>query len=203
MRSQEFIIENDIVDVIAQKLKKHCQPYLNAVPNPLTIHRLYRGLQNVDYKDIVKKRVRLDSRVPSDMPLRVHNKVNDYFREQFGEPFRDSMFATGSQREAEHYGGAYIIFPMGNFTALWAPEVSDMYSHFHEIENSWQAGETGVTADWEQEFYELIQTANWSQDITAGIRSGNEIMVRCSEYIGLRSQSFTMAALEAIEQLIS
>ena len=110
MRYKE-ITESTVQDKV-QQIWHECKPFLeasNGIP-------LYRGMKNLAGKGtVLKKRVRLDDRTPKDMAGDLHNAINNFFVDKFGEEFRNAMFCSGDDTEVTTYGAIYQIFPVGDF----------------------------------------------------------------------------------------
>ena len=52
--------------------------------------------------------------------------MEDWFIENFGAPYRNSVHVTGNIYQTEDYGSPFAIFPIGDFTFVWSPTVSDI-----------------------------------------------------------------------------
>jgi len=171
----------------ASLITKHCQPYLQEA-NGLS---LYRGLGRA--KDpFMKKRVRLGNRTPKDMPQDLHKKLNKYFEMKFGAPFRNAMFVTGDDGVANEYGAVYTVYPIGEFEYLWSLHVHDLYSIWENYlpwfdRNDNKKEEKKKLKEAYLEFYnEEIKYGYQTTDLNAAIKSGHEIMLRCSNYYAVR-----------------
>jgi len=153
---------------IAHKIKKDCQPYLNATTTPLS---LYRGMSQSDAFGI--RSIRLDDRNTQAMPEDKHIQLNDYFTAAFGEPFRNSMFCLGDREAAGEFGSLNLVFPIGDFSFCWAPKVDDLNNFRYR----------NAMPKQQAEFQKWVGTLGYTtKNLDAGIESGNEIMVRCEKY---------------------
>ena len=175
----------------AETVKTDCQPYLKEVDySPIRKYALYRGVIHTK-KTYIAKTVRLQNRKPKDTEQKLHDKINKYFKKNYGVPFRNGIFATSSLDQTEEYahgglheGEVYIIFPVGEFKYLWSPHISDMLDAIYEhdvISNAAPGHKSGWKA-FKNEALSTYQTTN----LTRGIKSGNEIMIYCKEYYGIK-----------------
>ena len=168
-------------------IKKDCQPYLKAVGGDISKYTLYRGLRGTNTQTMTG-RVRLDDRKSAGMDSRVHDKVNDYFVEKFGEPFRNALFTSADPDFAKDYGNLFIIFPIGEFTFIWSESVRDMYDIEHYINDAidedmddFHPGDEPM--NYLKRFLDEKEYIN--QNFKEAISSKNEIMIRCKAYHGI------------------
>jgi len=178
-----------------ETVKLDSQPYLKEIDYNLRGNQLYRGVINTT-KPFIAKTVRLKNRNPKDTSLDLHNKINGYFQEIYGAPFRNSIHVTSDLDQASEYasntiktGNVYIIFPVGQFDFLWSPAVSDML-------------DSTMSEPWPELVDKTLSTYQ-TTDLIAAIRSGHEIMIRSKEYYGLKySGDITYKHWEAFEELV-
>lgn len=93
---------------------------------------LYRGIRRGDELDpIAYVTIRQDRR-PSDSSPLFHEALNARLKEQFGYPYRTaSMFMTGHEASARHYGQTRVVLPQGGiFRYCWGTMVIDAYEYF-------------------------------------------------------------------------
>jgi len=191
MKSTEFITEdiNELSNALKQanlgdkyftqvlgtveQIKLHCQPFLNEIEDPFS---LLRGLRPT-HEWAVNKPVRLDGRKPMSTPLWLHNELNDVFKQEFGAPFRDSIFCTGDASQAKVYGMVFCVFPIGTYEYLWSPEVRDLYQRFDFFR-----GKGHNQKDFVNQLDLKLYKTNGLND---AIARGHEIMVRTKNYYGL------------------
>ena len=150
MRSKEFIIEGDVKKSallkIVELIKKDCQPYLQEAQPFTPENSLLRGLGS-STQTFMKKAIRLDDRKPKDIPLELHNRINDFFDQKYGESFRNAMFCSSDYIQAENYGIVYYIFPIGEFKSLWNPNVEDLFMLYDEYAPWFKPGSTSVSPE--------------------------------------------------------
>jgi len=169
-----------------KQIKQDCQPFLKeAGANKLG---LYRGIDqpwNTPAKKLLlTKRVRLDDRAPLGMSYQFQKGVNNYFEQEFGQPFRFSALGIGSRLATGTFGNAHWMFPIGDFTFLWSPRVKDLNRTMwdnslidHREENPKKVKRI-IDEFWPKMDYRTT-------DLPAAIESRSEIMIRCQTYHAL------------------
>ena len=195
MKSNEFITENesDAMDIRywSRKIKQNCQPFLQQSKG----NHLFRGVKARTYEQFIDKDVRLTDRMPKDSSSRLHHKYNEYFTTEFGEPFRNAIFCSGKSSEASEYGRVFSIFPVGDFSFIWSKTVPDLFGRWQDYEplrhNDMSHEEYLERREDEEDrfFKKEIYNKYTNKNLATGIRSGNEIMVRCGNYYGI-NQAF-------------
>ena len=151
---------------ISDLINRDCSKFLKEV-NGL---ELYRGMEGPSF--FFKGTVRKD-RKPKDMS----KKETAIFNKEFEEAHKvknirnTSLFTTGELNNVYYYGVAYRIFPIGNYTYWWNPEVVDLFKTYDK--------DGGVP------LLEKLAKGYKNTDLTKAIRSGNEIMFVCDEYYAL------------------
>jgi len=170
---------------IVKTIKWDCKPFLTQAKGKI----LFRGL-GYARDDFMKKTVRLSDRVPKDMPEEIHNKLNKFFVMKHGAPFRNALFLSGDNAQADEYGSLYRIYPIGNFEFLWSPAVNDLFSSWEDYAYGWDA-EYGYPEENLRDFHNEILKNNYTtNDLAKAIGSGNEIMLRCKSYYAIDDTSF-------------
>jgi len=181
--------DSTVIDKIQKYLLENCQPYLEQIGYDTNKYVLYRGIINGGSAIINVHRVRLDDRAPSDTPGECHRLINNYFTQKFGEPFRNAMFATSVESDAAIYAiesGASVVFPIGNFTFVWSPRISDMFTDFIDSDGfDEKFGDCELDGSEERLFEILPKLRYQNTDLKAAISSGHEIMIRCKNYVSL------------------
>jgi hypothetical protein len=104
---------------------------------------LVRGVNNWNLEDYNINLFELNTtnnRKPSDMPLKVHNKLNYLFNEKFGWNVRNGLFSFGrnfyspndknnkEQMESGYGNQSYLLFPCGEYDIVWSETIDDLYS---------------------------------------------------------------------------
>jgi len=176
------LIELDQAPKNWQLIKRDCQPYLRSVDDPLM---LFRGMDYKDDAGFVRKKARLDDRMPSAMGMTAHNVINDYFTERFGEPFRNSVFCVSNPNLASSFGEVYNVFPIGEFTSLWSPKVEDLNYKMPLWIRDLMKG-TDEYMDKVGDLWETLDSYRYrTDDLNSAAAFGHEIMIRCKEYYAI------------------
>lgn len=164
-------------------IKRDCQPFLKEVDyDPFDKYPLFRGMQTDNY--FIKKNVNLVDRKPVDMGLMTHDQINKYFTQEYGAPFRDALFATGSFIDAEGYGNAYYIFPIGEFKYLWSSKIGDLYGDMNNISR-----QTDTPFD-QKALFNFLDWGNYqTTNLKRALNGSSEIMIRCKQYYALEVNS--------------
>jgi len=138
--------------------------------------------------------VRLDGRQPLDSSHTLHAELNQAFQHQFGEPFRNALFVTNDKNQAINYGEIYIIFPIGEYTYLWSPDIEDIFNKYEE--------KLKDISD-EDFVYDLLGKSDYyTERLDRAIKSGNEIMMRCGSYYAIRQSSLDVNTQMGIQAII-
>jgi hypothetical protein len=192
----------DLEDFIAE----HCQPlltYIDGDVEELLATPLYRGITKGDAERIqlkvfgnvrtcLIKTVRKD-RTRLDNNPQFHEVVDNIFQEKFKwKPRSQGMFCSSDRDEIEGYGSPYMVFPMGRFKYLWAPEVKDLIIQMNKAAR--QVGVfNGRNNDFDDETVRLfkeimepyIEGTYKDHDLHHAIDMGNEIMIGCDKYLAV------------------
>jgi len=172
-------------------IKQDCQPWLKQINYDISTFPIYRGLGTVE-KPVLKKKVRLLKRRPTDTSEGAHELLNKSFTTLFGEPFRNAMFASGDFTVTNDYGNLYMVFPIGEFTFIWSSDVKDIFSEHENQLDRIAAGydpEDGTMPidDIEGTMLEYVNNLGYhTTDLKNAIASGSEIMIRCESYYALQ-----------------
>ena len=175
---------NPIAEEIAHNIMAGCKPFLEAIQYKTDTYKLFRGAGKSTNPAVILPGFR-QNRKPSDTPLKIHKAVNKVFRNKFGVPFRNGIFATGSYDQASAYGNrVYIVIPCHEFKFLWSPGVHDLYDFMcRKVRADYGKFEilgqnpavTNSVADYVKKeiFVNLYQNTNLQQ----AIASENEVML--------------------------
>jgi hypothetical protein len=132
----KFIIEDLSEDEIKEILHRDCEQFLYEGVI------LYRGmkLDIEDYQLFQRKH----ERTPSDMPVHIHQILDELFERLHGWKARSSgVFATGSFDDAKFYSkrlgfngmvefDPYIFVPKGEYEFLYNPAIGDLFPYIDE-----------------------------------------------------------------------
>ena len=191
--TEDFATEQIILNQIGT-IKQNCQPYLQQNRDAVNRFPLYRGVKKTKHANVIRKDVRLGDRKPSDMPLDLHQFVNGFFKQEYGAPFRNAMFVTGSSGTAGEYGTAYLIFPAGEFQYLWSEHYEDLFSITSEYGFD-QVAPSSLDDDekieWrenaKEELVDGVLRTYQTDELEKAIDARHEIMIRCSHYYGIHA----------------
>jgi len=130
-----FLYDDGEVELIAEKLKKDCMPFIKEMKKVKPESWIYRATESV-IKDIKKIKPRTNRR-PRNMPEELHTYMNMSFKKHFGwKPRSEGVFTSSDYWQLEHvYGNVYMFFPIGNYKYVYHPHVIDIYMFFDQIYN--------------------------------------------------------------------
>ena len=172
---------------VIKKIREECQPYLKAINYDVMEYRLYRGMRGTD-APYATGRVRLDDRKPMATATDIHSAVNNYFTEEFAEPFRNALFTSAKANFAADYGNLFLVFPTGDFTFVWSPEVEDLYNYEHVLDEALEGDRENPGAGYFE--YEMDSYEYRDSGLALAIESGMEIMIRTPIYYGINLAGF-------------
>jgi hypothetical protein len=182
------IVEVTSTSQYIEKIKNECQPYLRSVEDPLM---LFRGMENSG--KIVRKKVRKDNRIPKAMKKPLHNMINEYFVEHFGHPFRNGVFCATSMNMASGFGSVHVIFPIGEYEALWSPKIEDLnyymvtdeFKKLRQYINFARPGSADYTM-MKNQLWSGLDVAKYIHNQLPDARAFNhEVMIWCDEYYAI------------------
>lgn len=142
---------------------------------------LYSGRKMM--ADYIVKPVR-QNRQPLDTSYKIHDKMDDQFYKKFGIKARsNSIFCTSILYNAEKYGTPYYIFPIGNYEIIWSPWIFDLYSKVNFID-----------------YLDIgnIVSQYKKGDLRGALRSGNEIMLHCKEYLAVKEDTILVYKMKQL-----
>ena len=143
----------------------------------------------------------------------IHRHTNGFFKTEFGVPFRNGIFGSGNKFDADEYGNAYFVIPMGEVKTLWSPLISD----FWITANRFTRAQRNMSSEWEKfvntfnikseqkdsDFmFDIVHHADYKlNDLKAGLKSEHEVMVWCEKYMCINTK-LNSESLEGIERII-
>jgi len=195
----------NVIEPLIQ-ISQQCQSYIQTVGWD-NCFDLYRGIP--EYSEFIKKRVRLDNRIPKSMDPYLFEEINKYFTEAYGAPFRNAMLCTGQLSHTRLFGEAYMVFPIGDFKYLWHPEVNDLnfasanFRNSDIVQNNVEGSVWGTkNRDLINDLFlnEYIKKIDWqTTDMSTAVASNVEIMIRTKAYHGVRYKDHKMDIYEMTE----
>lgn len=129
MKLSEIANVSDDSNMVAT-LKKHCGEYISIIKHDLA-KPLYRGFRNT-HSDMSIIEPRVD-RKPKDTSWAIHNTLNEYFKQRFGYPYRNGIFAVSDGYTANNYGATHVIFPIGALHYIWSPHIADIFEFIDDL----------------------------------------------------------------------
>lgn len=128
------VMDRDIADAAVNDIMRDCQPFLADATE-----LFYRGLETLHMstvRDVMKLPVD-KNRKSKDSSLATTEALNDVY-EWVGSPVRrtNCIFASTTPSMAASYGDVYVVFPIGEYHALWNNQIDDAYSKFEEDSTS-------------------------------------------------------------------
>lgn len=168
MRLHTFLNETleDDIDVIIDKIRKDCKPFLNEFDKPL-----YRGVTN-EYDFFIKKDVRTN-RVPKNTKPYISDSWNKGFQKRFGWKARsEGLFVLQDPDYSGIYGDTrYVVFPIGHYKYIYAPTVYDLF--------------TEPIPDNDELIYKFIDINYKDSELNKHNVLG-EIVFKCDSYYGIK-----------------
>jgi hypothetical protein len=118
-------LTKDLIDKTREDINKLCKPYIKSLKKYNDNKFLFSGRRKSDL--VLRENIRTD-RKPKDMPLEIHQLLDKQFYQEFGVKSRSqSLFCVQKYQYAKAYGVPYYIFPIGNYTTIWAVRIDDLY----------------------------------------------------------------------------
>ena len=208
MRFKQFIQE-EASEELDDFIERQCSSFVNEMgmsSEDAISHRLYRGITTEGEKSGEKvkllykgkslsaliKIVRSDRR-PLDTPRLISELTDDAFEDRFGwRPRSQGMFCTGDAGAARTYGNLYQIFPIGDISYIWSPEIYDMSNVIKRVASDiglpYLAPEK-VTRDQKDNFFEemseFVDKHYMEAELEKAINKKHEIMLKCSKYLAV------------------
>lgn len=180
MNFKQFLLNESSIDEPSELyelksiLDRDCSKFMKEIGEDWDEAFLIRGMKSPsDSSGMVKLQVRKDRR-PLNTPIKVHDLFNRMFQKEYKvEKIRSQLlFTTGKKTEASEYGDLYIIFPIGDYTYWWSPDVQDLYLGAQNAE---------TLSEW-KDYFESIISSYRNNHLKDAIESSNEIMLLCDEY---------------------
>lgn len=180
MKVKEILHESEPrsidIDGVISQIKRNCGQFLSETRVPM-----YRGMSAQLNPAIFSTVQTPATRGPRDTPGIINTYIVKWFQDNTGLPFRKehTLFATGSRKEAEDYGRAFLVFPIGQFEYCWSPVYKDLTLQFEHMQMKHYS-----TAEIQQEVHRVISNGNYeiNYGLQQAIQARKEIMIYCKEY---------------------
>jgi hypothetical protein len=180
MKVNEVINESEPTridtDGITAQIRLKCSQFLREANTPI-----YRGMSAQLNKSIFTPIQTAGFRVPRDTPNIINTYIVKWFKDNVGIPYRqaNTLFATGSMKEASDYGRTFMVFPVGNFEYCWSPMYKDLTVQFEYMQGNHYSADQ-VKEEVDRMMYKGHYEFN--HGLQQAIMSRKEIMIYCKEY---------------------
>lgn len=167
MAFRNYITETNLHEEILQNIlfliQRDCAPYLKQLRNSNDF--LWRGVKRGFSKfEAISRIIPRKNRRPSDTPIHIHDLLDGLFKDYHGWKARsEGVFCFGGYMEASNYGEPHIVFPIGKFSFLWNPDISDLYLRLKDLGMSPEGklGEWELQANYEAAYGEYTGNGCW------------------------------------------
>lgn len=117
-------------------LNNECSYFLNILKHCQKGHFLLRGYF-YDIETLKKFNHNIEYRTPKNMPLHIHNEINEYFEPSFKWKIRNGIFCYGfdvmnHKPKDLGYGIFYLFFPIGEFQYVYSPDHFDLFGSINQ-----------------------------------------------------------------------
>ncbi len=102
---------------------KNCMPYLKDLKSADKF--FWRRMDGPNYQ---LKKVR-KHRKPSDTPIKIHEYWDKIFQKKFGWKPRSQSLFVWADKSFKYKDFIRLVFPLGNYKALWSPWIYDLYAN--------------------------------------------------------------------------
>ena len=204
MSFKRFITEQESFDI--EKFKKDCAPFLNNLSGTHGEVLLLHGTAKPP-KDWEIRQWR-ERTGPTDTPRAAHDVFNEYFKDRFGAPIRNWLFATGDIKTARVYtkrAPVCVIFPIGNYEFVSSPDkdMNDLTTLHSRTKAEFFVltpyDDSGPATDKKVANYMIgrMRHVKWNTtDIVSAVESKNEIMLKCDKFYCLNEHGDTFNSSE-------
>lgn len=147
--------------------------------------KLFRGSKRI-YNNLTPIKPR-KNRQPKDLPIEVHTVLDDAFKKKFGwRPRTEGVFATTRISQAEGFGTAHYMFPIGkNYKIIYHPRISDIYNYFQNndiINSQWKLHKDATEERIKIFVDDAVKDYKQTTDISRAMYSNNELMIQVKSY---------------------
>lgn len=210
-----FPDEEDFQNIL-KEIEKNCKPFLR--------HKkaLYRGMNTENVDDFGIKKVRKD-RQPLGGNMELSAFTNAFIDSKKLPNRSKSIFALTNDKFTRVFGDTHLIFPKGNFKAVWFPGIGDMNSGIFGMFTDFlkTLDQSIFKKPWDDQFHEVQKAIiadghegtmrQFNKFITALENYNNksfpkdtkydEVIIDCKEYYFIRDK-FTTDEFNNIEKAI-
>lgn len=124
-------VNDHVIKQASEQIVEHCMPYLKEHKS-FAYNPILRGFRS-KFDTILQQHDVRPNRQPKDMPVTLHQVIDEWFSKTFNHRFRsNAVFATPSLETAEEYGYIRPIYPIGHFTYVWSDQVYDLFTQLND-----------------------------------------------------------------------
>jgi hypothetical protein len=165
-------------------MKTHCQQFIKEANGG----KLYRGIKIKNEPDFFIATPK-PKRKPIDVKIEYHRLLDKLFFNKFGWKARsEGTFCRGTNRVG-YYGIVYEIYPTNRYKYIWSPKVGDLYEtyvNWERVYNNNHPDHYATIEDVKDFLIRDVLDTYQDTDLAGAIKSGNEIMLLCDEYVGMK-----------------
>ena len=170
-----------IAKSLAEAIFNECGPYINS-----SKRTLYRGIGDDDEPKYHQRLKVNKNRIPLDSSDELTSALNALYG-QTGSPVtrNNCIFTTTDECAANNYGNTFVVFPIGEYHALWNNEIDDAYLVFEKLKE--------LTVD--------TISQPFLTDLATDPLSHVEVMLTCDYYYAVEKgfyEDFVLGALNAL-----
>lgn len=203
MRFNHYLLEEASPEDLqmVEEIKQNCQKYIKFVKSLRPPRILDRESNSVTKANKIVKYVPRKDRKPMDTHLLIHKVIDNILYEKFGwKPRSEGVFCDGRPIDRHNHLFSNLLFPAGDFSYLWSPEIEDLYMDLGEVfskggfglltkESYRNVAKILVAGEDEKGNYKKAMRiirknldTYTDKGLERAMKSGNEIMIRCNEY---------------------
>lgn len=129
----EWMINEENIDDIVNKLKKDCSPYIKEMNEIGAFHFFYRGTYRSIKGNVDSFKPRKD-RFPTDTPSHLHKKFDEEFYRQYKlKPRSRGVFTSYDIIIARDYGSRIgLFFPIGKYKYIYSTVIEDLWEELDQ-----------------------------------------------------------------------
>lgn len=185
-----FKVDSDTAESIAKKLKKDCKPFLNEMKKIVSLNWMYRATEK-QVKEI-KKITPRTNRKPRNMPIEMHEKLDNMFYKRFKwKPRSEGVFTSSDIWQLESvYGNPYMFFPIGEYKYIYNPKIVDIYM---TLDRNFNLSYAQYYQDFEQEkrekeekraleYLDIVIPEYTDKNLYGSYKRGVEVTFKCKSY---------------------
>lgn len=193
---KQFLTEDASLPQLADIIEKECQPFLKRSGREGSLWRGIVSLQNPQKAMIGDEKVTYyvmtvrKDREARDTSPKIAAAIDNWFDDNLGIKARSqAMFCVGlpGLETAKNYGNhTCTVFPMGQFTYAWSPDVDDLYNAIYDGQGEdLKLIQANGKVDPERIDDFLSKKKYTMNGLDKAVQTDHEIMIDCEQYIAL------------------